>query len=408
MGGTTTDSARDAASAPIRRGLTSGDEGTTGTTSPHVGRDKGAPAPASGISDDATPDDRTSGVEEEDSSDDENPEDGDLEDLAQQNREEKAGEDQDSRRIVIPVKDGRPWRGTVTQKKAAFFELLNFPTPWLARDIQVAQAQDAAFGPLAEYKRTGVINIQWSTLIKNWIPAHHDEYFLHNGLLYHVNLRKQVHAGSVYHIQMCIPHPFRLVLLEMFHCTVWGAHQPMDTMLAKMEVKYFWPSMVADTRSFVETCAPCQTYKVGPNKKIPLKPIRAVSPFYMIGMDVLTPSPAAVTKEGNKHILVVQDYFTKWVVAIAIPDQTASTILRCLLDHVFSVHGCPRIVLSDNGPCFTANQFKTSLKEMGVDHRYAAPYHQQTNGQVERWNRTLLVMLRTLLQENADNWDEYL
>ena len=383
-----------------RTGSNGGIEGTTGTALP---RPSGEPGPAP-----ATSDDNTSGVEEEETSDDDDHEDGDLEDLGNQTRRDQAEEAEDTRRITIPTKDGRPWKGTATKKKAAFFELLNFPMPWLAKDIQAAQAQDAAFGPLAEFKRTGIINIQWSTLIKNWIPAHHDDYFLHNGLLYHVNVRKRSNAGAVYHIQMCIPQPFRLILLEMFHCTVWGAHQPLDTMLAKMEVKYYWPSMVADTRNFVESCAPCQMYKVGPNRKIPLKPIRAISPFYMIGMDVLTPSPAAVTNQGNKHILVVQDYFTKWVVAIAIPDQTASTIMRCLLDHVFSVHGCPRIVLSDNGPCFTANQFTTSLKEMGVVHRYSAPYHQQTNGLVERWNRTLMVMLRTLLQNNADNWDEYL
>ena len=403
-GGTnaTPDTTGEPTSTRSRRGPTSGDEGTTGTASPRVGRENGTS--------DTTPAataDNPSGEEEEDSSD-EDPGDGDLEDIARQSRQDRAGEREESRRITIPVKDGRPWKGTATMKKGPFFELLNFPKPWLAKDIEAAQAQDAAFGPLAEYKRTGVINIQWSTLLKNWIPAHKDDYFLHDGLLYHVNLRKQANAGAVYHIQMCIPHPFRLILLEMFHCTAWGAHQPMDTMLAKMEIKYFWPSMVADTRNFVESCAPCQTYKVGPNKKIPLKPIRAISPFYMIGMDVLTPRPAAVTNQGNKHILVVQDYFTKWVIAIAIPDQTATTIMRCLLDHVFSVHGCPRIVLSDNGPCFTANQFTTSLKEMGVVHRYSAPYHQQTNGLVERWNRTLMVMLRTLLQENADNWDEYL
>ena len=358
----------------------------------------------------ATANDSSEEAEEvdEDSGDDEEEGSGDLSDLARQNRQDQATEGQESQRIVVPVKGGKFWKGTATTYQKPFLELLNFSTPWLAADIERAQAIDAAFGPLAEYKRSGVMNNQWSTLIKNWIPAHHEEFFLYQNLLYHVNLRKQSGTGAVYHIQMCIPHPFRLTLLEQFHTTVWGAHQSMDAMLAKLEIKYYWPSMVADTRSFVETCAPCQVYKVGPNKRVPLKPIRAVSPFYMLGVDILTPCPAAVTRSGNKHILVVQDYFTKWVVAIPIPDQTASTVLRSLLDHVFSIHGCPRIVLSDNGPCFTANQFTASMKEMGIDQRYAAPYHQQTNGMVERWNRTLLVMLRPLMQENADNWDEYL
>ena len=179
-------------------------------------------------------------------------------------------------------------------------------------------------------------------------------------------------------------------------------------MLAKMTKKYHWPSMVRDTKAFVETCVPCQMYKVGPGTTIPLKPIRTVSPFFMLGIDVLTPNMGQVTSRGNKHVVVIQDYFTKWIIAVATEDQTASTILRVLIEHVFSQHGIPRIILSDNGPCFTANQFRNSLRELGINHRFAAPYHQQTNGLVERWNRSLLTMLRTLLQSHAEDWDEYL
>ena len=336
------------------------------------------------------------------------PDEGDLGELAKEAQKDEVEEETQEQRIEIPVGQGKPWTRTVTRGENPFFELLNFATPWQAEDLRKAQETDAAFGPLAEYKQTGVVNIQWSTLLKNWIPSHHEDYFLHNGLLYHVALRKRPRGKAVYQIQMCIPQPFRLLLLEQFHCTPWGAHQPMDAMLAKMELKYFWPSMVTDTKIFCETCVPCQAYKSGPNKRIPLKPIRAISPFYMLGMDVLTPSPAAVTRSGNKHILVVQDYFTKWVVAIPIPDQTASTIIRKCVDYVFADFGIPRIILTDNGPCFTANQFMATMKELGIDHRYAAPYHQQTNGMVERWNRTLMLMLRTLLQSHADNWDEYL
>ena len=221
-------------------------------------------------------------------------------------------------------------------------------------------------------------------------------------------MKKIRNGDNVYHFQICVPHPFRLLLLEQFHTTVWSCHQPMDAMLAKMSKKYYWPSIVADTKNFVETCVPCQMYKLGPGTKIPLKPIRIVSPFYMLGIDVLTPNMGQVTPRGNKHVVVIQDYFTKWVIAVATPDQTASTILRVLIEHVFSQHGIPRIILSDNGPCFTANQFRLSLQELGINHRFAAPYHQQTNGMVERWNRSLLTMLRTLLQSHADEWDEYL
>ena len=293
-------------------------------------------------------------------------------------------------------------------KRKELVEIIDTPLPWKHEELREAQRTDARLAPMAYFLNTQEKDRRWSKMIRNWIDKSHEHYFMHNELLYHWKNMGTVNGTPNIEFQICIPHPFRLPLLETYHSTAWGCHQPFDTVVRKLQTRYYWPTMVADARNFVESCTACALYKKGEMLKVPLKPIRAVAPFYMIAMDVLTPNPNTPTQRGNRHILVVQDYFSKWVLAFPFPDQTAKTVLREVINGVFSVHGVPRIVLTDNGPCFTAKEFNDTLDQMGVDHRFAAPYHQQTNGMVERWNRTLLVMLRPLLGKHPNNWDDYL
>ena len=311
------------------------------------------------------------------------------------------------RRRRLPEPEAVP-RKAIKISQEGLREILDFPLPWKSEELKEAQRIDAMLGPMVLYQETETINPRWSTMVRNWIARTKDQYYLNKGLLYHWVEQKQLGGEVKYQFQVCIPHPFRLPLLEMFHDTAWGAHQPFDTMVQKLQLRYYWPTMMADARHFVESCTPCAVYKKGENLTVPLKPIRAVSPFYMIAMDVLTPNPETPTSRNNKHILVIQDYFTKWVVAIPIPDQTSHTVLRSFIDHWFSVHGIPRVILTDNGPCFTAKEFQNVIGRLGIEHRFAAPYHQQTNGMVERWNRTLLVMLRPMMMRHVHNWDSYL
>ena len=65
-----------------------------------------------------------------------------------------------------------------------------------------------------------------------------------------------------------------------------------------------------------------------------LENIRVGEPLERVGMDITGPFP--VTKYGNKYILVVMDYFTKWVEAYPIPDQESSTVARCLVNNFIS------------------------------------------------------------------------
>ena len=123
-------------------------------------------------------------------------------------------------------------------------------------------------------------------------------------------------------------------------------------------------------------------------------------------MDILGELPESTS--NNKYILVVSDYFTKWVEAYALPDQTAQTVADVLVRDFICRFGAPTYLHSDQGENFESHLLKEVCQLLGIKKTRTTAYHPQCDGQVERFNRTLLQMLKTVGNEEQDDWDEHL
>ena len=115
-----------------------------------------------------------------------------------------------------------------------------------------------------------------------------------------------------------------------------------------------------------------------------------------------------MTATGDNQVLVMIDHFTKY--AEAAPCMTASAEETC--DHLINVwiarHGCPITFQSDNGKAFVGDLTKELMKRSQVAQAHSTTYHPQTNGLVERQNRTLVSMLRVYCSRYMDDWDKHL
>lgn len=130
------------------------------------------------------------------------------------------------------------------------------------------------------------------------------------------------------------------------------------------------------------------------------------APLECIGVDITCPHP--LSSNGYRYILTIVDHFSRWAEAYPIRNQEAVTVARVLVNEFISRFGCPRQVITDQGPCFEATLFKELCRRLQIDKTRTTPYKPSTNGAVERFNRTLNSMLGKVVAVHQRDWDVHL
>ena len=148
-----------------------------------------------------------------------------------------------------------------------------------------------------------------------------------------------------------------------------------------------------------QACVICASHQVGKALQPPLTSIPIASLFDWVGVDVLK---FPKSKLGNQYAIVFVDYLTKWPEVFPI-DQSALTIPNLFVWEVVCRHGVPAQLLSDQGNAFFSLILREVCEVLGVKNTIA--YHPQTDGLVERFNRTLTNMLAKRVKRNGSDWD---
>lgn len=185
------------------------------------------------------------------------------------------------------------------------------------------------------------------------------------------------------------------------------AHLGFVKTLAKVRERHYWPRLAADVKRFCSQCEVCRESKI-PNLNVqPMcgKPKLCSRPWELISMDFLGPYPR--TKRGNVWLLVVSDFFSKFVLIQCLRSATAIATCAFVENTVFNVFGAPRICITDNATVFKSELFQKLLNNYSVTHWPLAVYHPSPNP-AERVNRVIVTAIRCSLNQERDhrNWDQ--
>lgn len=188
-------------------------------------------------------------------------------------------------------------------------------------------------------------------------------------------------------------------------CHEAAAHAGAERTMTWIRRRFYWPDMEEEVRQWQQECVPCGLQKGRVELKASLHPIPMSYPLEVIGLDFLLLSrPSDVCQ----NILVATDLFTRFAWAIPTRDQTAETTVKALWAHIVQPFGCPARFHSDQGPNFESAILKQFCDTYGMSKRRTTPYHPVGNGGVERFNQTLLNMLRTLGEAQQNRWPDHL
>ena len=108
-------------------------------------------------------------------------------------------------------------------------------------------------------------------------------------------------------------------------------------------------------------------------------------------MDLLDMS--VTTAKGNRYVQVMVDSFSRWTEACLLPDTTALAVADAFFQHIVCRFGMPMEIHSDQGREFENNVMQELCLLCGSHKTRTTPYHPESDGLVERFNRTLLIML---------------
>ena len=167
--------------------------------------------------------------------------------------------------------------------------------------------------------------------------------------------------------------------------------------------------MARDLRNHIRKCGCCKKFEAAP-PIAPLKPLACSGPGELLHVDFTSIEETVPLHEEPviRNVMVMQDHFSKYVVAYVVKDQTARTVAEMLRNGNFGLFGAPVYLVSDQGKAFTGHLISNLCELYGVQKLRTSPYHAQTNGQVERMNQTIIRMIGKLEKDKKARWSEHL
>jgi len=198
-------------------------------------------------------------------------------------------------------------------------------------------------------------------------------------------------------------------VMKDFHAGDCGGHLYWKSTADKiLRARYYWPSLFADVNKLVVSFHKCQIFEGKRNLlPLPLKPITTEKPFQQWGLDFIGEIHPPSSCQ-HKWILTAIDYFTKWIEAIPCRQSNDSVIMQFLETNILSRFGCPENIIKDNATAFKSKKMISFCQKYHITLGHSTAYYPQGNGLAESSNKSLINIIKKVLEENKKNWHKKL
>jgi hypothetical protein len=213
------------------------------------------------------------------------------------------------------------------------------------------------------------------------------------------------HRGIDETLRCFLTHGEYESVLNNCHSGACGGHPSrLATTQKILQSGYLWPTILKYCIEVVKKCHPCQvfTWKMH-SHPAPLYPVISLSPFTKWGLDFIVYNPTLVG--GHRHIIMVVDYFTKWVEVMPTVKYDGNIPSFFVFNQIISWFGIPSDIITNHGSHFQNEMMEELVAKMGFRHGHYSPYYPQENGQVEAINKSLKTILKKTINQSKFDWN---
>ena len=282
---------------------------------------------------------------------------------------------------------------------------IKFQPNWTLDDIRESQSRDPVIKEVvtwvAEAKKPAKKQLAGTNKEVRQLLSYWPQLYVKEDILYR---RKRPPGKRNYIEQIVVPLTMRQEILGEYHGTIIAGHYGLRKSLGKLCANYWWPGVKRELQRWIQGCEQCQLTKAGGGHgRMPLDQEATGIRFARVALDILT--GLQPTSQGNVCIMVIQDYYTKYVRCYPLPDHTAPTCAEALVKWIL-IFGMPLTLHTDQGREFESDLWQKLCETLNIRKTRTNAYRPQSDGLVERFNRTLIASLTTLVNDRQDNWDD--
>ena len=277
---------------------------------------------------------------------------------------------------------------------------------WSPEELQEAQKADLDIAPIRAWMEANEERPTWTT-VAPYSPATKTYWsqwrrlYIRDGVL----VRRFYCLDDIqFYPQIVLPRAHQPAVMKQMHDGPIGGHFGVERTVARLQTRYYWYRMRESVALWCQTCISCAS-KARPRKtpQAPMGTVRVGAPMERVALDIM--GPLNETERHKSYILVIQDYFTKWVEAFPLANEKAETVAEVLASEWVCRYGAPQVLHSDQGRNFESEVFQKMCSLFGIEKTRTTPFRPQSDGQVERFNSTLKQILATTAERCHWDWD---
>ena len=284
----------------------------------------------------------------------------------------------------------------------------NWLSEFTTDDIRIAQQEDTALGRVYEWiqksEKPSTQDLATCDEEVKTLISRRRYLKIKDGVL--VRAATEIGTGRAVY-QTVLPRTLRASVLHHLHDLRVVGHLGIQRTISRVKQRFYWPGLALDVARWCAKCPECAGRKgKPPPKRTPLTQLPTGAPFDRIGMDIL--DTHKTTAKGHRYVLVISDYFSKYTDAYPLRRHTAKAVADVLMTRWIVYHGVPKAIHTDQGAEFESSLVHRLTQLLGARKTRTTPYRPQSDGLVERFNRTLLNMLSAFVTERGNDWDMHL